>query len=208
MSETTTLDVPARWRDYSEPTLPPLLQSALESFVVQGYHGTTMRTLAAHAGLSVPGLYHHYDSKHAIIVAIMERAMEDLYARSIAALEASGPSAEERFRTYIECLVLFHANRGDLAFVAASEIRSLEPAARDRHVAARDRQQAILEKIVEDGIAEGDFSPEYPRDSTRAIITMCTGVAQWYTPTGPLSPDELARRYTAMSLKAVGRPAS
>lgn len=65
------------WRDFAQPTVAPLLQSAVETFVDDGFHGATMRTLAARAGLSVPGLYHHYVSKQAIIVEIMERAMSD-----------------------------------------------------------------------------------------------------------------------------------
>lgn len=191
------------WRDYSEPLLPPILDAALDCFVEHGYHGTTIRTVASRAGLSVPGLYHHYPSKQALLVSIVRRAMEDLHVRSQAAVSEAGPSVEARFRALIECLVLFHAHRSKVAFISASEIRSLEGTSRDAHIAARDRQQRILDGIVTEGASAGVFETRFPRHSSRAIVTMCTGVAQWYDPAGKLSPEELAASYVTIARAAV-----
>ncbi len=197
---------PRWWSDYSDASVTPILRAALNCFVESGYHGTTIRNLAAAAGLSVPGLYHHYDSKHSILVALMTSAMTDLYSRSSAALDDAGDSIPERFESLIECLVLFHAHRAQLAFIAASELRSLEPVARAGLVAARDRQQRLLDDVVDAGIAEGIFVAERPRDASRAIVTMCSGVAQWYHPGGSLSPEDLSREYVGYSLRLLGAP--
>lgn len=191
------------WRDYSEPLLPPILHAALECFVEHGYHGTTIRTVAARAGLSVPGLYHHYPSKQALLVSIVRRAMEDLFDRSQAAVLEAGPWVEARFRALIECLVLFHAHRSKVAFISASEIRSLEGHAREELIGARDRQQRLLDDIVVQGAEEGIFATTFPRQSSRAIVTMCTGVAQWYDPAGKLTPEELASNYVTIARAAV-----
>ncbi|MBT2523354.1 TetR/AcrR family transcriptional regulator [Arthrobacter sp. ISL-28] len=192
------------WRDYQESVLPPLLQSAQECFVQHGYHGTTTRTLASRSGLSVAGLYHHYPSEQAILVAIMQRAMEDLYLRSQGALAEAGDRVEDQLRLHIECLVLFHAYRSDLAFIAASEIRSLEEEARAAHIAARDRQQIMLDGIVGRGVSEGFFSTEFPKETSRALVTMCTDVSQWYNNAGQLKPEALALRYIAIALSSLG----
>jgi len=108
-------------------------------------------------------------------------------------------------RLHIECLVLFHAYRGDLAFIAASEIRALEPEARARHIGLRDRQQRILDGIVEEGVGSGLFRAESPRDTSRALVTMCTGVAQWYRLGGQLSPADLAEDYVLLAQRALGQ---
>src|SRR5690606_25412480 len=50
------------WRNYGPSTLPKPLEAALEAFAERGYDGTSIREIAARAGLSVPGLYHHYPS--------------------------------------------------------------------------------------------------------------------------------------------------
>lgn len=183
------------WQDFSPPALRPALAAALACFMENGYHGTTIRQVATRAGLSVPGLYHHFPSKQALLVALDEEAMSELWSRSTAAL-ADGPQAVlDRFDRLIRCLTLFHAHRGDLAFIALSEIRSLEGPARAEHIAARDGQQALLSRILDEGVAAGIFDAPHPRETSRAITTMCTGVAQWYRIDGELTPEELADRY-------------
>lgn len=192
------------WAVYDPSPVPPILQAALECFVSVGYHGTSMRTLAEAAGLSVAGLYHHYPSKQLLLVELMERAMNDLFERSTAALLEAGDSVEQQLGLHVECLVRFQAHRADLAFLAASEIRSLSSTDREMHIARRDRQQRILDRIVLAGVEAGIFRTEDPRDSSRAIVTMCTGVAQWYRLGGTLTPDALAQRYVILSRRLLG----
>lgn len=202
---TTPLD---SWRTYDAPLLSPILQSALDSFVRGGFHGTSIRELARAAGLSVPGLYHHFASKHAILAEIDRLAMDDLWRRSRAAL-ADGPAAPlARFERLVECLLLFHAHQSDIAFIAFSEIRSLEGQFRDAHIAARDRQQKLLDDAVEQCVADGSFTTRFPRDASRAITTICTGVSQWYRRGGELDPAGVADRYGEICRHAAGFPAT
>ncbi|SIN75245.1 TetR/AcrR family transcriptional regulator [Agromyces cerinus] len=193
------------WRDFDEDPLPPLLRTAVQTFVTHGYHGTSTRTLASAANMSVPGLYHHFPSKQAIIVAIMDHAMADLWRRSEAALAEAGADLEQQLQLHIECLVLFHAHRKELAFLAATELRSLEPVARARHIAARDRQERMLVEILRAGASHGVFVAPDPRQSARAMITMCTGVSQWFDAAGPLSAVEIAADYAGYAERIVGR---
>ncbi|MFD4324871.1 TetR/AcrR family transcriptional regulator [Nocardioides sp. NPDC058538] len=201
-----TSEAGSDWRDFSHPPLPPILDAALMTFIGHGYHGTTIRQLAAAAGLSVPGLYHHHASKQGLLVAICETAMADLWERSRSALAQAGDDVVRRLDLLTECLVLFHAHRPELAFIAANELRSLQADARETHIAARDRQQRLMDDVVVTGTEQGVFSTPYPRDVSRAVVTMCTGVAQWYRPRGELSPADLATRYVIMTRMTVGAP--
>ena len=61
-----------------------------------------------------------------------------------------------------------------------------------------------------DGVERGVFTTPYPKEATMALVTMCTAVAQWYRPDGPLRPDEIADRYADLGLAMLGyqpRPA-
>jgi AcrR family transcriptional regulator len=203
-SAVTKTDAGADWRTYSGSGLPPILETALACFMEHGYHGTTIRTVAARAELSVPGLYYHYASKQALLVAIVSYAMDDLWARSTAALDEAGDDVQRRLELLVECLVLFHAHRRGLAFIAYSEIRSLTGEARTTYIAARDRQQRLMDHVIEEGVEQGVFSTAYPREVSRAIVTMCTGVSQWYRAEGEHTPQELAERYCDMTRMTVG----
>jgi AcrR family transcriptional regulator len=195
----------SEWRVYAQDDLSLILAAALDCFMEHGYHGTTIRQVAARSGLSVPGLYHHYPSKHALLVAITSHAMSDLWMRSEQALAEAGDSVSDQFDSLVECLVLFHARRRELAFIAFSEIRSLDGSARSEHIAARDRQQGLLNAVVEQGAKTGVFATRFPREASMAVVTMCTGVAQWFRPEGAMTPEQLADRYREITRMAVGR---
>lgn len=192
------------WRLYEDSALSAPLQAALDSFVEHGYHGTSVREIASRAGLSVPGLYHHYPSKQALLVGLTEAMMADLLDRSHRAEQEAGPSAAARFDAVVESLLLFHMHRRSQAFLGSTEIRSLATEHRANYIARRDEQQRMLDDIVALGIDEGIFSATSPLEASRAVTTMCVGVASWYRPDGPLAPDELVTVYSDIARRIVG----
>lgn len=196
----------SNWRAFSATGMGPVLSGALDCFMQSGYHGTTIRRIADASGLSVPGVYHHFESKHAILSELDRVAMEELWERSSAALADGGDMVLQRFDNLVECLVLFHAHRSELAFISLSEIRSLEGRAREEHIAARNRQQALLNEVLQEGSAAGLFDFAYPRDAARAITNICLGVSQWFKPGGSLTPEELAWRYVELCRMTAGAP--
>ena len=66
---------PAMWRDYSDNPWTPVQGAALRCFARAGYHGTSIRSIATEANLSVPGLYHHWPSKQAILQALLAQGL-------------------------------------------------------------------------------------------------------------------------------------
>lgn len=184
--------------------LSPILEAAQECFVEQGYHGTSIRVIAARAGLSVPGLYHHYRSKQQMLQDLMKHAMTSLYRQSEDALAAAETDPLAQFNALVGCLVRFHAFERAPAFIAYSEIRSLDEEARREHIARRDAQQRLMDQVIEAGVAAGEFSTPHPTEASRAIVTMCTSVAQWYRMDGPLTPDELVDRYLVIARMTIG----
>lgn len=190
------------WRDYEHVVLDPALRGALASFLEFGYHGSTMRGIAQRAGLSVAGLYHYYASKQQLLSTILDRTMADLAARTTAAL-ADGVDAAERFANVVECQALYHTHRRELAFIGASEMRSLAPAARHRIAAIRSEEQRKVDREVARGCREGVFATTQPNAAARAVVTMCTALAQWYRPAGPTSPEVVAAQYVEFALDLV-----
>ncbi|TQC41293.1 TetR/AcrR family transcriptional regulator [Rhodococcus sp. WS4] len=192
------------WREYTDQGLSKVLAAALAAFVEKGYDGASIREIASRAGLSVPGLYHHYPSKQALLVGLTNVVMRELLDRSRAAVAEAGPAPGERFDAVIESLLRFHMYRREQAFVASRETRSMEPESRQAYIALRDEQQEMLDAIVRDGVAAGLFRTPFPEDASRAVVTMCVGVSTWYREDGPLSPDELVERYLAIARSTVG----
>jgi AcrR family transcriptional regulator len=192
------------WRHYDPLRLDAPLVAALEAFLEVGYHGSTMRDIARRAGLSVPGIYHHYPSKQEMLLKILDTAMADLNRRcELVVAETSTGSCVERFSLLIENLVLFHTHRRDLGFIAATEMRSLEQPGKARIVAMRKRIQQLIDIVVERGHEQGIFTVDAPHEAARAVVTMCTGLAQWFSPAGTATPDQIAHWYVGYALGLV-----
>jgi AcrR family transcriptional regulator len=192
------------WREYGPAGLPRILGAALDAFAERGYAGTSIRDIAAGAGLSVPGVYHHYRSKQQILSELMAAVMAELLERSRRALASAGPTPTAQLDALVESLLRFHMYRRKQAFVASTEIRSLEPANRVEYVALRDTQEKMLADVIAAGRRSGVFATAYPRDVARAIATLCVGVASWYRSDGALAPDQIVARYLAMTRSLVG----
>jgi AcrR family transcriptional regulator len=199
------LDTVADWRSYSPVQYSRILDSALQAFYEHGYHGTTTRDLAQRSALSVPGLYHHYPSKQDILFTLMNVIIDELLTRSHLALDTAPPDPRAQFDALVESLLRFHMYRRQSAIVSTAELRSLEPGNRERYVAKRDTQQRMLDHVVQDGVTAGLFSTPYPTDASRAIASLCVGVATWYRPDGGLSVEELLGRYLIIARSIVGQ---
>lgn len=190
---------PLDWRRYPPLTLGQPLAAALEAFLRYGYHGATVREIATRAGLSVPGVYHYHPSKHDMLVALLRFTMDDLLARARAAREEGGDPVE-RFGLLVEHLVLFHTHRRQLGFIATSEMRSLEPAARVEVGATIRAHQAMLADELAEAVRAGMSQAPRPAEAARAVASMCTALPQWFRDDGPDTPEELAKRYVEFAL--------
>jgi hypothetical protein len=70
-------------------------------------------------------------------------------------------------------------------------------------VARRDVYEAIWRRVVVEGVTDGTFRVDDPRIATTALLQMCTGVAHWYVPTGPLTLTRLCRIHADLALSMV-----
>ena len=192
-----------QWRHYDvDPELPDVLKAALNLFVTLGYHGTSVRAIAMEAGMTVPGLYYHFETKQAMLVALLRRSNSELRLRGEVALSEAGDNPRDRFIALIENLVLYMTNRHQLAHLAR-EIRGLTEPFKSRHIEMRDELKATVLTEVIAGRALGYFSVDDPHEATRAVLVLCEGVAEWYRPGGLKSPDEIASRYVRFALSLV-----
>jgi AcrR family transcriptional regulator len=192
------------WHEYGPLEFSRILDAALQAFYEHGYHGTTTRDLARRSGLSVPGVYHYYPSKQDILFALMNEIIDELLTRSRSALASVPAEPATQFDALVESLLLFHMHRRAGAMVSTGELRSLEPDNRKAYVAKRDEQQRMLDQVIIDGVRDGVFATPYPKDASRAIASLCVGVASWYRPDGSLSVDALLERYLAIARSIVG----
>ena len=123
-----------------------------------------------------------------------------------AAREATAGCADpvRRLRTLVALHVLAHAVGPAETRVVDNEVDVLSPAAREPVVALRDGYERLWASAIDEGVAAGVFHTAHPAVTRLALLEMCSGVARWYSPRGPLSLDQLAEHYAELALRALG----
>nr|WP_238403962.1 TetR family transcriptional regulator [Gordonia desulfuricans] len=189
----------ADWRHFDALDLDPVLAAAVEVFTETGYHGATMRLVATAAGISVAGIYHHHRSKQHLLVALFDTMLDDLgWRMDAAATETDDPVTA--FANMVEALALCQAQRRDLAFIVATEMRSLEEPDRSRVADARRAVQHRLDRAASAAVAAGDFATRTPHSTARAVATMCIAMPHWFSPGGPQTAADVAAEYADLAL--------
>ena len=91
-----------------------ILDVALGLFRTKGFDNTTMRDIAAKAGVATGAAYYYYPSKDAIVMAFYQRTFDEMQAKIAKVLSAPG-SVESRMRELIRVkLEHFGPNRAVL----------------------------------------------------------------------------------------------
>jgi len=103
----------------SPETRARILDAAMELFRRQGFEETTIREIAAEAGVATGGAYYYFDSKDAIVLAFYDQSQQELEPVIEQAL-AGGKHLKERLAALLEAkLKYFEPNRRLLGALAA-----------------------------------------------------------------------------------------
>jgi len=191
-------------RETDDPVAATLITAAVTTMAAKGYHGTSVRDIAAAAGVAVGSLYNYFGSKQDLLALILNRGLDTLVEATEAALLAAGDDPADRLRAIVGVHVGQHTKAPRESFLGNSELRSLEPQNYAVVVTKRDVQQRMFERVVVDGVNRGVFTTRTPVDTARFIVSASTAVAGWFRPDGPLTAEEVTARYQDIALDAVG----
>lgn len=183
-----------------------ILDSAERLFRHYGYSKTTVADIARDLGMSPANIYRFFESKNEILQALCSRMLGTGHelAMQIAALPLS---AEERLRRYVETEhrltveTMMDAQKVHEMVVVAIE-QNWDVI--DRHI---DRLTDVVQKIIEDGIAAGEFPQQDARVAARcfgasiALLSHPQLVAQCLCKENRASPQELTD-FAIRALKA------
>lgn len=183
-----------------------ILDSAERLFRHYGYSKTTVADIARDLGMSPANIYRFFESKNEILQSLCSRMLGTGHelALQIAALPLS---AEERLRRYVETEhrltveTMMDAQKVHEMVVVAIE-QNWDVI--DRHI---DRLTDVVQKIIEDGIAAGEFPQQDARVAARcfgasiALLSHPQLVAQCLCKENRASPQELTD-FAIRALKA------
>ncbi len=155
----TAIDSPTR----SEMTEARIIAAARRLFVSRNYADVTTGMLTEAAGVTKGGLYHHFPSKEQLYVTMMLRDLEDKRRLFSRAVEMDGTCRERLARITRDFLELPDEDR-ELTRLVRRDINIFTDPERNQLVRAYQRALPdLVEKIVSEGIDQGELRPGDPR---------------------------------------------
>ncbi|MCV7568159.1 MULTISPECIES: TetR/AcrR family transcriptional regulator [Micrococcus] len=179
-----------------------LLAECVELFNRHGYEATSMGMLATHLGISKSAIYHHVESKEAILDHAVTEALDALEA-CLDDVVASGVDAGAQVEAAI---------RGTLGVLAEKQPEvtlllrlrgnsAVEVAAVERRREITRRFGDLLEAAQAAGAVRSDVTP---RNLARLALGMINSIVDWYRPDrgvpGQQGPDQMIDAVTGVVL--------
>lgn len=168
-----------------------ILTQAAALFSAQGYMRSSIADLADACQLSRGALYHYFDSKEAILFAILDAHIREMIARVEAAVSEGG-STLAQFRNVIRTIVEVNAKSPHEQRVLIHDLSFLNE---DEQQLLKNLERQLVD-ILTDLLVRLDAEGKIVR-RTRKIYTMILfGIINytytWYDPKGGISPREFA----------------
>jgi AcrR family transcriptional regulator len=148
------------------------LDAAQALIMSRGYDRFSIQDILDATGASKGAFYHYFDSKDALLDAIVDRMAEEGLSRVQPVLDDQSLTAPEKLQAVFGGIAAFKAERSDLI------TRFMRVWASDDNVVVRERlrrhtsqrQLQLLEAIVQQGIAEGCFTSRHPDQLARVVV--------------------------------------
>jgi AcrR family transcriptional regulator len=176
-------------------TRSQILAAAEEGFAARGYDATGVAEICQRAGVTKGGFYHHFPSKHALFLELLDRWLsmldgeldslregaESVPKALLAMADIVGPVFQEA-RTKLSLFLEFWAQA------------SRDPVVWQAAVEPYRRYRALFAAMIEAGVAEGSLSPVDPEVAAGAIVSLALGlVMQGVMDPGGADWSEVAR---------------
>jgi AcrR family transcriptional regulator len=160
--------------------LESLLAVAVEVFNERGYEGTSMDDLSRRLGITKSAIYHHVESKEALLGLALDRAHEGLFkvAEDVRALDAPAVERLERLlRGSVEVLVR------QLPYVTLLlRVRGNTEVER-RALGRRRALDRCAADLVAEAIVQGDIRPDVDSAvAARMLFGLVNSLTEWYRP--------------------------
>ena len=156
------------------------LDAAQGLIMSRGYDRFSIQDILDAAGASKGAFYHYFDSKDALLDAIVDRMAEEAMTRVQPLLDDQSLRAPQKLRAVFGGIAAFKAERTDLIVGFMRAWGSDDNAVvreRLRRLTSQ-RQLRLLEAIVQQGVAEGSFRSRYPDRLARVLVSFMAGVGE------------------------------
>jgi TetR/AcrR family transcriptional repressor of uid operon len=160
-----------------QKTRSKILEAAVDCFSRNGYEATGVAEICAGAGVTKGAFYHHFPSKHAVFLQLLDQWLSGLDAQlsSIRAGSSDVPQALERMASMAPSVFEVASGRVPL-FLEFWTQASRDPEVWNATVAPYRRYRGYFASLIQAGIDEGTLRQVDPDASAGWIVSLAVGL--------------------------------
>lgn len=148
--------------------------------LAQGYESFSIQDVIDEVGASKGAFYHYFGSKADLLEALVERMADGVEGTWTEVLTRPGLSAARRLEGLFAATAQYKNARKELALAL------LEAWLSDRNIVLRERLRELVARrmtpalvaILQQGVAEGDFTATHPDACARVIVALIQGTQE------------------------------
>jgi AcrR family transcriptional regulator len=155
-----------------------ILSAAADLVARNGFSAVSMEDIGEAVGITASAIYRHYDSKSAVLVAMLDRVVDKLLADGRAIASAGLPDPRDALARLVEGYIDFVLGDRDAAQVYFRELAQVPQDDRRR---LRRNQRLYVEEWV---LLLTELRPGLDDATARALVHAAIGVMQstlWYS---------------------------
>ena len=188
-----------------------ILDAALDLFAERGYHATSMRALAGAVGVRESAIYHYFESKEAILGAVVEEHFRARVAIAERVVSGSPRRPLADLLASLAARLLEHMQEPDekkLMRIAMSLGPRFLGEQQSPLVRLRQNVRAPFHRIIDQLQRQGKVRKDVDREAFMlafgAPLLVLSGVMWGARPPIPISTSRFIKAHAAMMARAIG----
>ena len=162
-------------RDVKDPEIrrAEIMDAAMLLFMEKGYTNTTTQDIVDKVNISRGLLYYHFKNKEDILYCLVERYSEKLLREIHVIINDDDKTAIEKIRAFIDATIISTDN----VSAEGTELQKTVDLEENRYMLDKLSHKLIekltiyFERIINQGIAEKEFSVKYPSETAEFLMT-------------------------------------
>ena len=161
----------------SEETRASIMAAAIEQFSTNGYEATSVAQICGAAGVSKGAFYHHFPSKLALFLELLEGWL-DLLDDQFHAVRARADSVPAALLEMTGLMGDIYRTAGDSLpmFIEFWNQARHDPAVWQAVIAPYKRYQEYFAQMIQEGSDEGSLKPVDARITARIMVALAVGL--------------------------------
>jgi AcrR family transcriptional regulator len=176
---------------HPEQTIERILDTAAQLFFQKGYDKTTLQDIIDATGLSKGAIYHHFASKEAILIAVVDRMGEFNSSVLAQVRDKKGLTGAEKLREMFRTSLTL-SFQGKILHMLPFLIENPKFMALQMQSILGEAAPHYILPILREGIADGSIQAEHPEELSEVLLILAD---LWLHPIfRPSTPEQVRTR--------------